>query len=97
MEFRDLPMMRGAAKFRPNLWDFSNGWPQERLQNDKKRERWLHSDIKDIAYPFTGNCSSDSKPCTLRSMKFLQVMLATGTISLLSEASALAVDLQKPK
>jgi hypothetical protein len=30
-----------------------NGWPQERMKpNDAKRDRWLHSDIKNIAFPF---------------------------------------------
>jgi pimeloyl-ACP methyl ester carboxylesterase len=33
--------------------DFENGWPQERLSNEQKLNRWLHSDIEEVAYPFT--------------------------------------------
>ena len=33
--------------------DFQNGWPQERLSNDSQRNRWLHSDINNVAYSFT--------------------------------------------
>ena len=32
---------------------FQNGWPQERLTNEAKRNRWLHSDMNNVAYPFT--------------------------------------------
>jgi hypothetical protein len=33
--------------------DFQNGWPQDRLSNNSKRNRWLHSDINNVGYPFT--------------------------------------------
>jgi hypothetical protein len=31
---------------------FETGWPAERLQDPTKLTRWLHSDLKDVAYPF---------------------------------------------
>jgi hypothetical protein len=31
---------------------FQTGWPQKRLDNAKLRSRWLHSDLKAVAYPF---------------------------------------------
>jgi hypothetical protein len=31
---------------------FEADWPQQRLDDDKLRNRWLHSDLKDVAYPF---------------------------------------------
>jgi hypothetical protein len=30
-----------------------NGWPQERLTNSNKGNRWLHSDFREIAFYFT--------------------------------------------
>jgi hypothetical protein len=29
-----------------------NGWPAVRQSDDRLKNRWLHSDIKDVAYPF---------------------------------------------
>ena len=31
---------------------FETGWPQTRLDDDKVTTRWLHSDLKAVAYPF---------------------------------------------
>lgn len=36
-----------------DLITLENGWPQERLNNDQKQNRWLHSDANQIAYQFT--------------------------------------------
>jgi len=36
-----------------------NGWPQVRLSNPDFLDRWLHSDIKDIAYLFTFHVFDD--------------------------------------
>ena len=30
-----------------------DGWPQSRLANNQRLNRWFHSDAKDVAYPFT--------------------------------------------
>jgi hypothetical protein len=32
---------------------FKNGWPAERIANNRKGLRWLHSDIREVAYIFT--------------------------------------------
>jgi len=32
--------------------NLQNGWPQERLGDQDKLDRWFHSDIKNIAYPY---------------------------------------------
>ena len=32
-----------------------NGWPQERLEDDQKGDKWLHGDIREVALPFTWN------------------------------------------
>jgi hypothetical protein len=32
--------------------DFQTGWPAERLRKDRLKSRWLHSDLKDVGYPF---------------------------------------------
>jgi hypothetical protein len=32
---------------------FKNGWPAERIANNRKGLRWLHSDIREVAYTFT--------------------------------------------
>ena len=29
-----------------------DGWPSERLSNEKKRNKWLHGDVKDISYQY---------------------------------------------
>jgi hypothetical protein len=33
--------------------DNRNGWPQSRQDGESTRDRWLHSDLKNIAYQFT--------------------------------------------
>ena len=30
-------------------------WPQERLEDDQKGDKWLHGDIREVALPFTWN------------------------------------------
>jgi hypothetical protein len=41
----------GTARNR-DLMEERDGWPTERLNDDEKGNRWFHSDIKNIAYPF---------------------------------------------
>jgi hypothetical protein len=36
-----------------DMVDLENGWPQERLSNDRKQNHWFHSDMNEVAYPFT--------------------------------------------
>lgn len=31
---------------------YQDGWPDARLSAEGKGNRWFHSDIKNIAYPF---------------------------------------------
>jgi hypothetical protein len=38
--------------FNLNSADFQNGWPESRLNNQELSDRWLHSDLKDVAYQF---------------------------------------------
>ena len=39
----------GGGNF--DMQGFQNGWPQERL-NSKLEARWLHSDLRRVAYPY---------------------------------------------
>jgi hypothetical protein len=35
-----------------DLMDREDGWPQERLSDNDKKNRWFHSDAKNIAYRY---------------------------------------------
>jgi hypothetical protein len=35
-----------------DMMALESGWPQERLNNNNQRNRWLHSDMNNVAYPF---------------------------------------------
>jgi hypothetical protein len=36
-----------------NMTGMKNGWPLQRLNDPRWNTRWLHSDIKDVAFQFT--------------------------------------------
>ena len=40
----------GTAQNRNMQTAFQNHWPQERMADDKKRNRWLHSDAREVAF-----------------------------------------------
>ena len=44
----------GAASFNMHGQFQKRGWPAERLQSSREQDRWKHSDLHDIAYPYTG-------------------------------------------
>jgi hypothetical protein len=42
------------ANFDMNKEFHIRGWPAERTGDSLKQSRWLHSDLRDVAYPYTG-------------------------------------------
>jgi hypothetical protein len=44
----------GAANFNMNSEFHQRGWPAERTEDSLKQSRWLHSDLRDVAYPYNG-------------------------------------------
>ena len=43
----------GGQNRNVDMMRLQNGWPQERLTNSNKGNRWLHSDFREIAFYFT--------------------------------------------
>ena len=48
-----IPPNGGERNFNLTSTEFQNGWPEERLNNAQDGNRWLHSDINNVAFPFT--------------------------------------------
>jgi len=46
-------MDKFGQKIDRNMPGFETGWPASRLADDQLNNRWLHSDIIKVAYPFT--------------------------------------------
>jgi hypothetical protein len=42
------------ANFDMNKEFHTRGWPAERTGDSLKQSRWLHSDLRDVAYPYNG-------------------------------------------
>jgi hypothetical protein len=50
---KDLSLIP-LANFDMNGVFQKRGWPEERLQSSREQSRWKHSDLHDMAYPYTG-------------------------------------------
>lgn len=48
-----LPLGGGNRNINLSSEEIENGWPAERLENGQKGNRWLHSDMKDVAFSYT--------------------------------------------
>jgi len=43
-----------GRQFNMNSEFNKRGWPAERIEDSLKQSRWLHSDLRDVAYPYVG-------------------------------------------
>jgi hypothetical protein len=49
----------GLGRGESDMMSLESGWPQERLKDRTTLNHWLHSDVKNVAFPFVHNLFED--------------------------------------